>query len=199
MLESVMALSNWEWIAACLGIAYVILAAKESIWCWPAAFLSTLIYSVLFWEGQLPMQALLNVYYLGMAVYGFLLWRRPQSHPASIHISTRPGHFHFGFILTGILLTWATGYYLQQVVHSQLPYLDAAVTVFSVLNTVLMARKILETWLYWLVIDAAAIVLYWQSGYYVTIAMFAVYLLLAILGYRQWRQALYQRNAAASD
>lgn len=189
-----LAQSGWEWIAASLGIGYVILAAKESIWCWPAAFASTLIYTLLFWQGQLPMQALLNVYYMGMAVYGWRLWRTDREDNEVLVISTRPGRFHIGFVVSGVILSLITAYYLEQVIGSRLPYLDAFVTVFSVMNTVLMARKVLESWIYWIVINAAAIALYFQTGYYVTIVMFMVYLVLAIYGYKNWRALQIQAH-----
>lgn len=181
--------SGWEWLAASLGIAYVILAARESIWCWPAAFVSTLIYTVLFWEGQLPMQALLNFYYLAMAVYGFIIWQKHANADENIKIHRKPLSFHINFVLSGLLATLLIGYYLSTG-ESRLPYLDALVMVFSIMTTVLMARKVIENWLYWIVIDSFAIVLYWQTGFYVTIIMFAVYLVLAVYGYRNWRQSL---------
>ncbi len=190
--EGFLALSGWEVIATLLGIAYILLAARESIWCWPAAFVSTLIYTVLFWEGQLPMQALLNIYYMGMAIYGWTLWRKHRNSEQDLVISTRPVQFHITFIASGVVLSLITAFYLEQVVGSRLPYLDAFVTVFSVMNTVLMARKVLENWLYWLVINSAAIALYWQTGYYVTIVMFSLYLFLAVAGYLSWR-SLYQQ------
>ncbi|MBE9548352.1 MAG: nicotinamide mononucleotide transporter, partial [Proteobacteria bacterium] len=76
IINALLALSAWEVMASLLGIGYVLLAARESQWCWPLAFVSTLIYTLLFWGGQLPMQALLNFYYMGMAVYGYLVWRK---------------------------------------------------------------------------------------------------------------------------
>ena len=76
IVDGLLALSGWEVFASLLGIGYVVFAARESQWCWPLAFISTLIYTVLFWEGQLPMQALLNFYYMAMAVYGYLLWQK---------------------------------------------------------------------------------------------------------------------------
>ncbi|MDG6778420.1 nicotinamide riboside transporter PnuC [Thiomicrorhabdus sp. zzn3] len=191
------ALSGWEWIATTLGILYVILAAKESIWCWPTAFVSTLIYTLLFWEGQLPMQALLNAYYLFMAVYGFMLWRKHGDQKEDLRISTRPVRFHIIYIVSGAVLTVATGFYIDNVLHSRLPFLDAFVTVFSVMNTVLMARKVLENWLYWLIIDSAAIALYWQTGFHITIIMFGVYLILAIVGYYNWKK-LFQTRTQSS-
>ncbi|MBN2646233.1 MAG: nicotinamide mononucleotide transporter [Thiotrichales bacterium] len=188
--------SPWEWLAVALGIAYVLLAAKQSKWAWPSAFVSTLIYTLLFWQEQLPMQALLNAYYLLMAVYGFWLWQ--QSTPTTqqinpiqgVQIHRKPLGFHLGFITIGFLLSLSIGWFLQNQAQSQLPYLDAAVTVFSVMNTFLMARKVLENWLYWIVIDSFAIVLYWHSGFYPTLLMFSLYLVLAWYGYRRWRKHL---------
>lgn len=180
--------SGWEWLAAGLGILYVVLAAKESVWCWPAAFVSTLIYTVLFWQGQLPMQALLNGYYLAMAVYGFYLWRQPTQPHKTLVIHTKPWAFHVLFVLTGLLISGLIGIQLAENPANRLPFLDAFVTVFSVMNTYMMARKIQENWLYWIIIDGFAIALYWQTGYYVTIIMFTVYLILAVYGFLNWQK-----------
>lgn len=188
IFNAFLAQSGWEWIAASLGVLYVILAARESIWCWPAAFTSTVIYTLLFWEGQLPMQALLNFYYMGMAVYGFMLWKKSASENSLIVISKRPIHFHLMYISAGLVLSSFIGYYLATYSETRLPYLDAGVMVFSVMTTVLMARKVLENWLYWIAIDSFAIALYWQTGFYVTIAMFLVYLVLAVYGYLNWKK-----------
>ncbi len=192
IINAFLALSGWEVVATILGIAYVILAAKESIWCWPAAFISTLIYTALFWEGQLPMQAILNFYYMGMAIYGFMLWNKHSETDETLHVSSWPWHKHFIFIIAASVLSFIIGYYLSTSTKTQLPYLDSTVMIFSVVNTWLMAQKVLENWLYWLVIDAAAIYLYWQTGYYVTIIMFAVYLVLAVYGYIEWKNSLKQ-------
>lgn len=194
VFNALLAQSGWEWLAASLGILYVILAAKESIWCWPSALVSTAIYTVLFWEGQLPMQAILNAYYMGMAVYGFILWQQHTTTAENLRISSRPLKFHTLFICIGIVLTGLIGLYLSSMPENRLPYLDAAVTVFSVMNTVLMVRKVLENWLYWIVINVAAITLYFQTGYYVTIVMFMVYLVLAIYGYKSWRDLQIQAH-----
>jgi len=70
-LSGLAGMSGWEMFAALLGIGYILFASRESQWCWPLAFISTIIYTILFWENQLPMQALLNLYYIGMAVYWF--------------------------------------------------------------------------------------------------------------------------------
>lgn len=192
IINSLSALSGWEVFASVLGIGYIIFAAKESQWCWPLAFLSTLIYTVIFWKGQLPMQAMLNFYYMAMAIYGYKLWQKQGKANQTVVINRLSWPQQFAFFILGSLLTFATANYLISIEASQSPYLDAGVTVFSVLNTILMARKVLQNWLYWIVIDAAAIVLYAQTGYYATIVMFTIYLVLALLGYISWMKLYYR-------
>ena len=187
IFEAAINLPPWEITASLLGIIYVSLAARESVWCWPFAFASTLIYTFLFWEGQLPMQALLNFYYMGMAIYGFLLWRHHSNTESDLHISRWPIRNHLAIIVTGSLLSFAVGTYMESISASKAPYLDATVMVFAVLNTWLMAKKVLENWLYWMVIDSAAILLFIQTGYYATIVMMMVYIVLAVFGFIGWK------------
>jgi nicotinamide mononucleotide transporter len=191
IIDTFSLMSGWEIFAALLGMAYIIFAARESQWCWPIAFISTLIYTVLFWEGQLPMQALLNFYYMGMAIYGYMLWRKHGVTEDKLAITSWSWTKQLTFLLIATVLSVITAYYLELTETSQNPYLDASVTIFSVMNTWLMAKKVLQNWLYWVVIDGAAIVLYAQSGYFATVILFSVYTLLAIIGFISW-QKLYR-------
>jgi nicotinamide mononucleotide transporter len=193
VIDALSAMSGWEAFAAILGIFYVVLATRESQWCWPFAFISTFIYTFLFWEGQLPMQALLNFYYMGMAIYGYLQWRKHGNVEDDLPITSWPLSKQSKLIVFGALLTYVAGVYLAQFQLSQSPFLDAGVTVFSVLNTWLMAKKVLQNWPYWIVINSAAIVLYVQNGFFATVVMFSVYLILAVLGFINWQQ-LYRQQ-----
>lgn len=197
-INGLLALSAWEVTAALLGMAYVILAARESQWCWPMAFISTFIYTVLFWEGQLPMQALLNFYYMGMAIYGFVLWRQHLQNNDELVIHSWSLNANLLFIVTGIVISFLVAYYLDINQASQRPYLDAGITVFSVMNTWLMARKVLQNWLYWIIIDAASVVLYFQTGYYATVVLFSIYTVLAVVGFANWIK-LYRQTPIAQS
>ena len=194
IIDAFAVMSGWEIFAALLGMAYIIFAARESQWCWPIAFISTLIYTMLFWEGQLPMQALLNFYYMGMAIYGYMLWRKHGVTEDKLAITSWSWTKQLTFLVIATVLSVITAYYLEATETSQNPYLDASVTIFSVMNTWLMAKKILQNWLYWVVIDGAAIVLYAQSGYFATVILFSVYTVLAIIGFISW-QKLYQQQS----
>ena len=185
-----MQMSGWEILAVVFGIAYVLLAAKESQWAWPFAFFSTLIYTILFWEGALVSSSLLNFYYMVMAVYGFILWREDEA-GETLAISRWSVKTHSIFISLGLLGALVLGYLSETYVGAKFAYHDAFVMVFSGIATWMMAKKVLENWLYWMVIDSTAMVLYYKSGYLATIVLFMLYVVLAVYGYRSWMKAYH--------
>lgn len=186
--------TGWEALAVILGITYVILAARESVWCWPAAFFSTGIFTVLFWQGQLPMQSVLKLFYLIMAVYGFMLWRRNQQTIDHVKIHFWPWRYHLLFILIGVSVGWLFAEMLIYYNASQQPYLEAFVTIFAVINTYLVVRKVVENWIYWVIIDSAAIVLYLQTGFVLTAVMMLLFVVLALYGLASWLKLYRQQN-----
>ncbi|MCF6207115.1 MAG: nicotinamide riboside transporter PnuC [Sulfurovum sp.] len=186
-------MSPWEVAATLLGITYVLLAAKESQWAWPFAFVSTLIYTVIFWDGALVASSVLNFYYMVMAVYGFILWRTDER-GETLAISTLPWQRHAFLIAMGILGTLVIGYIDAVYLGAKFAYHDAFVMVFSGIATWLMAKKVLENWLYWMVVDTAATILYYRSGYLATIVLFMLYVILAFYGYASWRKAYDEKR-----
>jgi nicotinamide mononucleotide transporter len=187
ILDAFAAMPMWEIVAVVFGIAYVLLAAKESLWTWFFAFFGTLIYTVLFWEGALVSSSMLNFYYMLMAIYGFILWRGGEK-GKELEVTTWPLKKNILFIVFGLGLSLFLGYLSDTYTKAQFAYLDTFVMVFSVLATWMLANKVLENWLYWMVIDSAAIVLYWKSGYVATIVLFTFYIILAVYAYMSWRK-----------
>ena len=179
-------MSGWEILAVVFGVAYVLLAAKESLWTWLFAFLSTIIYTVLFWEGALVSSSLLNFYYMVMAVYGFFLWRSGGEKGEELDISRWPLKKNVTVIVSGLIIAAILGYLSDTYTEARFAYLDTYVMVFSVIATWMLANKVLETWLYWMLIDTTAIVLYWKSGYLATIILFVLYVILAFYAYYSW-------------
>ena len=191
--EAFAQMSGWEITATLLGIAYVILAAKESQWAWPFAFFSTLIYTVIFWDGALVASSILNFYYMVMAVYGFMLWKKDAQGETLSISKWRPKH-HLIFILGGIAGTTLLGYLTSTYAGAKFAYHDAFVMVFSGIATWMMAKKVLENWLYWMVVDSVATVLYYRSGYLATIVLFVLYVILAFYGYASWKKAYREQS-----
>ena len=182
--------SYWEVFAVVLAIAYVWLAAKANRWCWPCGFASTAVYTVLFWSVSLPFQSALNGYYMLMAIYGWWHWKNQQN-DVELPFSTWSGKAHLMWILGLAVASWLLAQGATHWFVSQQVYLYATVLVFSLFATYLMAQKIPQHWLYWIVIDLAAGYLYWLQGLYLTGLLFYSYFLFSIYGYyqlqRQWK------------
>tara|TARA_R110001599_G_scaffold65838_2_gene185872 strand:+ start:120485 stop:121099 length:615 start_codon:yes stop_codon:yes gene_type:complete len=186
LLQAAQAMTFWEVAAVILGIAYLLLAMKESLWCWYAAFISTAIFLVLFWDVGLLMESGLQVYYLAMAVYGWWQWQQGSEARTELAISSWGSRQHTIALLAVLLVSTASGALLEQFTKAALPYLDSFTTWGSILTTWMVARKILENWLYWLVIDSVSIYLYLDRELYLTALLFAAYLIIVLFGYRKW-------------
>jgi len=190
-------LFSWEGLAVLLGIAYLLLALRESLWCWYAALGSTLIFLGIFWQSRLLMESALQLYYLAMAVYGWWQWRGGSlgSAPLTIHRWHWRHHLlAFGTVTVGSALS---GLILTQYTDAVLPYLDSFTTWGAVLSTWMVARKVLENWLYWLVVDGASIVLYVHLELYLTAGLFALYLVIVCCGYLTWLRRYRQQASPA--
>ncbi|TMP51014.1 MULTISPECIES: nicotinamide riboside transporter PnuC [unclassified Pseudoalteromonas] len=195
ILSGFTAMSHWEYIAVALSMAYLLLAIKENLWCWPAAFFSTLIYTIMYWNGALLMESLLNFYYMYMAVFGWVVWRKGKANQAQRLITSWPVNRHIILIALTTLASLAIGYVMQNYTHADFAYLDSFTTCFAVVTTYLVAKKVLENWLYWIVIDAASMYLYYEKGYYPTLVLFVFYTVMAAWGFKTWYEEYEQSQA----
>lgn len=182
-------MSYWELIAALLSLAYIFLALKQNPWCWVTAFFSTLIYAVLFFDATLLMSSFLNTYYLIMAIYGFYSWKYTnQLLKQELKISTINLQTTIKIVLVFSILSFIVGYIMENNTNASFAYLDSVVTVFSLVTTFLMAKKVLQAWLYWVVIDAFAVYLYFQKEFYITSLIFLIYTIMALFAYFSWKK-----------
>jgi nicotinamide mononucleotide transporter len=185
--NDLLASSVWELAAVILAVAYLLLAMKQNQWCWPAAFVSTAIYTVLFWESALLMESVLNAYYLLMAVYGWWAWHQKSDSSTERKIVSWQLSTHVKVIVGLSLISAVVGYLMATYTHADYAYLDAATTVFAIFTTWMVTQKVLENWLYWLVIDGVSIYLYMAKSFNLTALLFMFYCVMVIIGYRQWR------------
>ena len=179
---------NLETLAVALGISYLLLAMRENSLCWYCAFFSTAIYVYIFGDVSLYMESALNVYYMGMAVYGWLQWQKGGANHSGVEIVRWTAKHHIICILVILIASVISGYLLSVNTDARLPYLDSFTTWASVLTTVMVARKVLENWLYWIVINSVSIYLYIDRDLDQTAAMFTLYLVLSVLGYVAWKK-----------
>ncbi|MBU2871727.1 nicotinamide riboside transporter PnuC [Colwellia sp. E2M01] len=178
-----------ELMAMLLSLAYVILVAKGNIWCWPAAFISTAIYAVIFFDVKLLMDSALSVYYLLMAIYGYWQWSNPvtkNDDSDELPIISWSVSLHIKICLGLALISLLLGYLVSNFTSAHYPYLDTFTTVFAVFSTYLVTQKVLENWLYWIVIDLVSIYLYIEKGLIPTTVLFVIFVVIAFYGYIKW-------------
>lgn len=173
-----------------LAVAYLVLAIRENIACWIAAILSTSIYIVLMFRVGLYMESVLQFFYIAMAIYGWYSWQKGEGAGQALKVSSWPLVRH-ALPLTLILgATLLSGYLLDQYTDAAMPYLDSFTTWGAIVTTWMVARKILQNWHYWFIIDSISVYLYVSRGLYLTALLFVLYLILIVVGYREWRKSL---------
>ena len=180
--------SPLELAAVVLAVLYLLLAVKENILCWAAAFFSALLFLFLFWDAKLYMESALQLYYLAMAVYGWRQWRQVSANTdqATLPISRWSFSQHARAIGLVLLLSLASGYALATLTDAQRPFVDSFTTWGGVVATYMVAKKILENWVYWLVIDSLSVALYLDRELYVTAMLFVVYIIIIAFGWSAW-------------
>ena len=177
---------NWsiiESVAVFFSVLYVMLTVKESIWCWGAALISVTLYIYICYNAQLYPETGLQFFYLLMAFYGYYHWNKNDS---NLQIQVWTITKHLRILLLGAILTFLIGFYFSIYTNAVMPLVDSFTTVFSVFATYMVAKKVLGNWLYWIVIDAVSVYLYFSRDLHLTSLLFMGYTIIAIFGYFSW-------------
>jgi nicotinamide mononucleotide transporter len=180
---------NWsiiESIAVFFSILYVLLAAKESIWCWAAAAISVVLYIYICYNAQLYPETGLQIFYFIMAIIGHYMWNKQGKERIKQWSEIK----HLLIILSGAILTFFMGFYFSTYTNSQLPIIDSFTTVFSIIATYMVIKKVVGNWLYWIVIDAVSVYLYFSRDLHLTSLLFIAYTFIAVFGYFAWMKKI---------
>ncbi|MDP6435852.1 MAG: nicotinamide riboside transporter PnuC [Gammaproteobacteria bacterium] len=188
LADAARAMSPWEVAAVVLAVIYLLLAIRQNVACWPAAIASAAIYTVLMFQTRLYMESVLQLFYIAMACYGWLNWRSRDGE--ELPVTNWPLAFHAVPLLAMGILTIVTGSILQAYSNAAWPYLDSFTTWGAIITTWMVARKVLQNWHYWFVIDSLSVWLYLNRGLILTALLFVGYLFLIVIGLRQWRRSL---------
>ena len=185
LTDFVASISLLEAAAVAFAVAYLVLVIRQNILCWAAALISVLLSVILFYDAALYMEAALQIFYAGMAVYGWQQWRYGGSDRQGVRIRTWPLRAHAAALGLIVVLSAAFGFVLTRT-DAAFPYVDSFTTVAAVVTTWMVAGKVLENWLYWFVIDAVSVYLYAARDLPLYAALFIFYLVLIVIGLRQW-------------
>jgi nicotinamide mononucleotide transporter len=175
--------------AAFLAIAYLLLAIRQQLSCWTAAFVSSCLYVWVLFAARLYMESALNAFYAAMALYGFWQWRHGKG-GAALQVTRWPIARHASALLGILALSMISSFFLRRFTPAAWPFVDSMVTWSSVFATFLVARKVYENWHWWLAIDSVSLCLYFTRHLYATMLLFALYVVLILVGMREWRRSL---------
>lgn len=194
VIEQAQAQSLLEVIAVFAAVLYLGFAIREKIVCWFFAAISTAIYAWLFIEAKLYMESVLNVFYLAMAGYGWFVWSSGRDDGHERPIVVWPLKTHVIAIVVVVVLSVASGYSLSNYSDAAFPYIDSLTTWFAVWGTFLVARKVLENWWYWLLIDITSVFIYWSRDLQLTSLLFAVYVIMIPIGLISWTRSMHAQK-----
>jgi nicotinamide mononucleotide transporter len=188
--EAILGMRMVELISVISAIIYVVLAAQKNIWCWFFGIISAILWTYAAYAYyQLYIDSALQVYYVVMGFYGWYMWKYGyEKEGVELPMTQLSTQNHLYIIGVGLVLTFLVGYFFNTYTAAAATYLDAFTTIFSIMTTVLVARKVIENWLYWIVIDAAYIYLYGTRGGYLFAFLNVVYVIIAIIGYINWKK-----------
>jgi nicotinamide mononucleotide transporter len=179
-----------EWTAAAFGLLCVALTVRRSIWCWPTGLVQVLLYIAVFYQARLYSDLLLHVVYVVLQLYGWWAWLHGGTRGGPLRIRRLSAAAGAGWACAAIVGIASLGFAMSRWTDAALPYWDAATTVLSLVAQVLLARKILENWLVWILVDVLCIGIYTVKGLHVTTALYSVFLLLATMGLMAWLRNL---------
>ena len=188
-------MSLLQGIAVAMAIGYLLLAIRENIWCWLFAGISTAIYVWLFFDARLYMESLLNVFYFGMAVYGWSVWQGGRTEDQDLPVSVWPARRHVAAVIGIVILVMLVGTLLARHTDAAFPYIDSATTFAAIWATFLVARKVLENWWYWLAIDTVSIFIYWSRDLELTSLLFVLYVGMIPFGLVRWTRSYREAMA----
>lgn len=180
---------NWlEITAVIFAILYLILAVKQNILCWTAGIISSVLYFFIMQKAGLYMEAYLQVFYVVMGIYGWSQWSASNASNPSFIVNTWSKYQHMITISIILVLSLLSGFLLERYTDAALPFLDALVSWGAVVATYMVAKKLLENWIYWFVIDATSIFLFIERGLWLSAVLFATYLVIIFFGYQSWNK-----------
>ena len=175
-----------EIFAVLFAIIYLLLAVKQDVRCWYAAILSSSLYFFIMLSAKLYMEAYLQIFYILMAVYGWLQWNKVNVNKRKFIVRTWSIKQHVIVISMILIFAYISGSLLNIYTKAALPFIDAFTTWGAIFATYMVAKKLLENWIYWFVIDSISILLFLSRELYLTSILFFVYLIIIYFGYRSW-------------
>ena len=199
IIDTASSMDVWGVLGLIFGLLAVWLLIKENIWTWPSGIAYVLVSFVVFWQARLFGDLLLHILYLILNSYGWYNWLygRNKVEDETLNVSTSSPKEMLLLLLPTLLGIYVFGYFLEhlpdyvpELPAAALPYWDSTTSVLSITGMWLTAKKRIESWYYWLVVDILATGIYFYKAIYFYAVLYLVYIVLAVLGYLSWKKSL---------
>lgn len=187
-----------EIIAVMLGITNITLLIRRSIWNYPFGIVMVSLYAWIFFEAKLYSDALLQPFFFVVQIYGWYYWLQGRGGDGLVTVRRLKRGPAIIYGVAAITAIGAWGTLMSRFTDAAFPYWDASVAMLSVVAQILLARRRLENWLVWIAADVLAIGLYWVKDLRLTSALYFLFLILATVGYFNWRRTYKDSLEAAT-
>lgn len=173
-----------------LGVAGVGLMIRRTLWAFPVGLLAVMVQGVLFFRARIYADATLQIFYFVVLAWGWRHWVRDRGAAPELPVTTLAWRTRALLAGAAIVVTAGWALALQAWTNAIMPWRDALIAVLMVVAQVLQARKNIENWPLWIVANAVAVAAYWSAALAFSAFLYAIYLLLAVVGWREWRRAM---------
>lgn len=187
-----------EILGVITGVAYLWLEYRANIYLWIAGIIMPAIYIFVYYDAGLYADFAINIYYLAIALYGWLAWRTGfrlfgrREEKRELAIGRTPQKMWPALIAAYVIAQIFIAYILIRYTDSTVPYADSFTTALSIIGMWMLARKYIEQWWVWCIVDVTSSVLYIYKGLYFTAVLYAVYAIISIFGYGKWKRMMQQ-------
>ncbi len=195
-------MSSWEIIGTVLGVIGVWLMIRQNVWGWPVGLVQVAVYAWVFFDAKLYSDTILQGAFFLIQAYGWGHWlrggkNRAGSAPAVLPVTRLAGATVAAWIVAGAVLTVAWGFFMHRTTDAALPWWDAFILVFSLIAQWLQARKNIENWPAWLVVNTVAIGVYWAKDLRLTSGLYLIFWVMALWGWRAWARTMAEAKTHA--
>ena len=179
-----------EIVAAVVTAVSIWLAARENVWYYPTGIVSVVLYGWIFFDARLYAEAGLQVVWLALMIYGWHEWLYGGRQRTALRVSRTPARAWPLVLVSGVVMAALIAFVQARYTTNPAPLVDSSIAAFSIVAQAMTAKKWLESWLFWIVINVFAVALYVDRGLYPTAVLYGVLFVLGIKGFVAWRRSL---------
>jgi len=187
-----------ELIAVLITLVAVYLTTRQVVWCWPLGMVSVALYAAVFFDARLYADMGLQGLYFALAAYGWWAWLHGGDDHGELVVTRTPERNRVVLLVAAAVGGVLLGQLLNRFTDASLPFMDSLLTSFSIAAQWMQTRKLLENWLVWLAVDVLYVGMFLYKELFLTAGLYAVFLVLAGMGYVEWRRSMDAASSSAS-